>query len=142
MVAADNVQGPFLAKVGFDDLRARRVAVVSETKPVSKGLADAFSAAFASRGGNVVFNHVVPDRRTAYADVIRAIAPLRPDVVFFGGEYDVGAEFSKQIVQGGITAPVMGGDGLKDNEYVARAGPASDGDVATTVGAPRPIRAV
>ena len=136
MVAADNVQGPFLAASAFDDTKARRVAVVSETKPVSRGLADSFSSAFQAKGGNVVFNRVVPDGTTDFGAVLRAVAPLRPDLVFFGGEYQVGAEFSKQAVAARISVPVMGGDGLKDNAYIAAAGPASDGDLASSVGAP------
>jgi branched-chain amino acid transport system substrate-binding protein len=67
---------------------------------------------------------------------VRAMAPLRPDVVFFGGEYEVGAAFSRQVAGGGVAAPVMGGDGLKDDKYVASAGAASEGDLASTVGAP------
>ena len=136
MVAADNVQGPFLAHIAYDDIRARRVAVVSETKAVSKGLADAFSAAFKAKGGSVVFSRTVADKTTSYGDVVRAIAPLRPDLVFFGGEYDVGAEFTKQVAAGGVRVPVMGGDGLKDDKYIQTAGPASDADMASTVGAP------
>lgn len=136
MVAADNVQGPFLAHIAYDDLRARRVAIVSEAKAVSKGLADAFSASFKAKGGRVVFTRTVPDKTTDYADVVRAVVPTRPDLVFFGGEYDVGAEFTKQVAAGKITAPVMGGDGLKDDKYIQSAGPASDGDLASTVGAP------
>jgi branched-chain amino acid transport system substrate-binding protein len=136
MVAADNVQGPFLAKSAYGDLKARKVAVVSETKPVSKGLADAFSADFTSRGGSVVFTKVVPDGTTDYHDVVPAIAAAHPDLVFFGGEYDVGAQFAKQVSDGGVKVPVMGGDGIKDDAFIAKAGPASDGDFASTVGQP------
>jgi len=136
LVAADDVQAPFLAKAAFEDVRARRVAVVSETKPVSKGLADGFIAAFGARGGATVFNRVVPDATSEFTDVIKEIAPLHPDLVFFGGEYEVGAQFTKQVTEAGITVPVMGGDGIKDDAYIAKAGPASDGDIASTVGAP------
>jgi branched-chain amino acid transport system substrate-binding protein len=136
MVAADNVQGPFLAKSAFTDLKARRVAVVSETKPVSKGLADAFSADFTSRGGSVVYTKVVPDGTTDFHDVVPAIAAARPDLVFYGGEYDVGAPFAKQVFDGGVKVPVMGGDGIKDDAFIAKAGPGSEGDLASTVGQP------
>ncbi len=136
MVAADNVQGPFLAASAFDEVKARRVAVVSETKPVSRGLGDSFGSAFQAKGGNVVVNRVVADGATDFADVLRAITPLRPDLVFFGGEYEVGARFSSQAMAAGLTVPVMGGDGLKDDAYIARAGPAGDGDLASSVGAP------
>jgi len=136
MVAADNVQGPFLAKAAYSDIKARKVAVVSETKAVSKGLADAFSADFTSRGGSVVFTKVVPDGTTDYHDVVPQIAAAHPDLVFFGGEYQVGAQFAKQVSDGGVKVPVMGGDGIKDDAFITTAGPASDGDFASTVGQP------
>jgi branched-chain amino acid transport system substrate-binding protein len=136
LVAADDVQAPFLAKAAFEDVRARRVAVVSETKPVSKGLADGFTAAFVGRGGSAVLTRVVPDGTTDFSEVTKAIAPLRPDLVFYGGEYDGGALFTKQVIEAGISVPVMGGDGIKDDAFITKAGPASSGDLASTVGAP------
>lgn len=136
LVASDRVQGPFLAQSAYDDLGARRVAVVSETKPVSKGLADAFVSDFQSRGGTVVFNQVVPDGTTAYQEVATAISAQQPDLVFFGGEYESAAEFSKQASEAGVTVPVMGGDGIKDDAYITEAGEASNDDLASTVGAP------
>jgi branched-chain amino acid transport system substrate-binding protein len=136
MVASDAVQGPFLAKTAFGDIHARRAAVVSETKPVSKGLADTFAADFASRGGAVVLRQVVPDGTTDFKDVASAVAAAHPDLVFFGGEYQVGAQFAKQVTDAGVTAPVMGGDGIKDDAYITTAGAASEGDLASTVGQP------
>jgi branched-chain amino acid transport system substrate-binding protein len=84
----------------------------------------------------VVFSKVVPDGTTDYHDVVPSIAAARPDLVFFGGEYDVGAGFAKQVFDGGVKVPVMGGDGIKDDAFIANAGPASDGDLASTVGQP------
>ena len=46
-----------------------------------------------------------------------------------------GAQFSKQALEARVTVPVMGGDGLKDPAYISSAGPASDGDLASSVGA-------
>lgn len=136
MVAADDVQAPFLAQAAWVDLAARRVAVVSETKPVSKGLADGFAAAYTAAGGAVVYSEVVPDGATDFAGVVADIAPLAPDLVFFGGEYDVGSGFTQQLSAGGVAVPVMGGDGLKDDAYITKAGATSEGDLASTVGAP------
>ena len=136
MVASGNLQGQFLAGHALSDLRVRRAAVVSETKAVSKGLADVFHTAFTTGGGTVVERTVVADGTTDFADALRAIAPLRPDLLFLGGEYSVGARFTRQAVAAGLDVPVMGGDGIKDDSYISEAGPASDGDLASTVGAP------
>jgi branched-chain amino acid transport system substrate-binding protein len=136
VVAPDAVQAPFLSQAAMADAGAHRVAVVTQTKPVSKGLADTFAADFTAAGGTVAYTRVVPDSTTDFKDVVAELAPLTPDLVFFGGEYEVGAAFAKQVSDAGISAPVMGGDGIKDDAFVAKAGPASDGDLASTVGAP------
>jgi branched-chain amino acid transport system substrate-binding protein len=134
MVATDAQQGPFLASYATEDLGAQTVAIVSETKAVSRGLADDFSAAFTEAGGEVVYDMTVPDGTTDFATVVDQIAPLNPDLLFFGGEYEVAAAF--RTAAAGIAAPLMGGDGIKDDAYIAGAGARSEGDLAGFVGAP------
>lgn len=136
MVPNDNAQAPFLAQQALSEVKATRVAVVSETKPVSKGLADGFVSAFTQGGGTVAVQRVVPDTTVDFVDVIKDLLAAKPDLVFFGGEYQVGAGFRKQATAAGLTAPVMGGDGLKDDAYIADAGKPSEGDLASTVGSP------
>jgi branched-chain amino acid transport system substrate-binding protein len=136
MVASDAVQGPFLAKSAYGDLKARRAAVVSETKPVSKGLADTFASDFTSQGGTVALRQLIPEGTPNFKDVASAVAAAKPDLVFYGGEYQAGADFAKAVSGAGVKAPVMGGDGLKDDAYITAAGPASEGDAASTVGQP------
>ena len=93
-------------------------------------------AAFTGRGGTIVFNQVVPDDKRDFADVAHAIAPLHPDLVFFGGEYDAATPLAKQLRDAGVTVPLMGGDGIKDDAFITAVGPGSDGDLASTVGTP------
>ena len=137
MVGNDSLQAAFLGAqaraLGF-----RTAAVVSETKAVSKGLADQFTAAFNAAGGTTVVQKTVPDTATAaqFADFVTAAAQAAPDVVFFGGEYNVAATLRTAATQAGITAPVMGGDGMNDPAYVSGAGAASVGSYASGVGAP------
>ena len=49
-------------------------AIVSETKAVSKGLADAFAAAFTAAGGTVSVQQTVPDGATTFEDFLPAAA--------------------------------------------------------------------
>lgn len=135
MVASDAQQAPFLAR-SVKQLGAKRVAIVSETKAVSKGLADAFSDAFSNGGGKVVAQEVVPDGATDFSDFLDFALPKKPDMIFFGGEYPVAATLRDQATEAGYTKPLVGGDGIKDPAYIEEAGAASKGTLASTVGVP------
>lgn len=135
MVASDAQQAPFLAR-SVKKLGAKKVAVVSETKAVSKGLADAFADAFQAGGGTVVAKEVVPDGATDFTDFLDFALPKKPDMIFFGGEYPVAATLRTQATEAGFTKPLVGGDGIKDQAYIAEAGAPSKGTLASTVGVP------
>ena len=135
LVGPDSLQAQFLAV----QARARgfsSVAVVSETKAVSKGLADAFADAFAKGGGTVTVQQTVPDGATNFADFLAAVASTPPGLVFFGGEYQVAAALRTAATEAGVTVPLMGGDGINDAEYISGAGPAAEGTYASGVGVP------
>jgi branched-chain amino acid transport system substrate-binding protein len=138
LVATDAEQGPFLATYAVAGLGATTAAVVSETKPVSKGLADDFTAGFTGGGGEVVYRETVPDGTTDFTDVVTALGELDapPDLLFFGGEYTVAATYRDATAAAGIDAPLMGGDGIKDDAFITDAGEASAGSIASTVGVP------
>jgi branched-chain amino acid transport system substrate-binding protein len=138
LVATDAEQGPFLATYAVAGLGATTAAVVSETKPVSKGLADDFTAGFTGGGGEVVYRETVPDGTTDFTDVVTALGELDapPDLLFFGGEYTVAATYRDATAAAGIDAPLMGGDGIKDDAFITDAGEASVGSIASTVGVP------
>jgi branched-chain amino acid transport system substrate-binding protein len=135
MVASDALQAPFLAD-SVKKLGAKKVAVVSETKAVSKGLADAFATAFTDGGGTVTVQKVVPDGNTDFTNFLDSALPGKPDMIFFGGEYHVAAELRGQASQAGFTKPLVGGDGIKDPAYITDAGPVSKGTLASSVGTP------
>jgi branched-chain amino acid transport system substrate-binding protein len=120
LVGSDAQQGVFLAEQALA-LGYTTAAVVSETKAVSKGLADVFASAFTANGGTVTVTHGVPDGATDFADFIAAAGD--PDVIFFGGEYPVAATLATQVTAAGLTVPVMGGDGIKDDAFITQARP-------------------
>jgi branched-chain amino acid transport system substrate-binding protein len=136
MVANDSVQAPFLADQAKKRLHATKAFVISETKPVSKGLADTFADVFGKDGGTVVKRTVVPDGTTDFVNALAGITAMSPDLIFFGGEYQVGAKLRAAATAAGLKVPMMGGDGLKDDSYITDAGAASEGDLASSIGAP------
>jgi branched-chain amino acid transport system substrate-binding protein len=135
LVGADSMQAEFLAQ------QARRLgftsaAVVSETKAVSKGLADRFASAFTAQGGSVTVHQTVPDGTTDFTGFLNAATPTQPSLVFFGGEYNVAATLRLAATAAGLTVPIMGGDGMNDPAYITGAGDAAAGSYASGVGAP------
>jgi len=135
MVASDAEQAPFLARSALD-LGYENVAIVSETKAVSKGLADAFGEALTEEGGTIVAQEIVPDGATDFTGFLEVALPKKPDMIFFGGEYPVAAALRQQATDEGYKGPIMGGDGIKDDAYIEDAGAAAKGTLASTVGVP------
>jgi branched-chain amino acid transport system substrate-binding protein len=135
MVANDAQQGSFLAQaavaLGIDE-----VAVVTDEKPVSQGLANDFRAAFVAAGGSVGSFEVVPEGDTNYAPFAQRAAATNPDLLFFGGEYDHAALLKQAALASGLAVPLMGGDGVQADEYIAAVGASAEGDLASSVGAP------
>ena len=134
MVANDADQGGFLARSAAE-LGIDTVAVVTDEKPVSLGLANDFRAAFAA-GGSVLSFEVVPDGDTNYSPYAQRAAATPPTLLFFGGEYDHAALLKEAAVAAGLTVPLMGGDGIQADQYIAAVGADADGDLASSVGAP------
>lgn len=135
MVGSDAMQGEFLAAQAMA-LGYTTAAVVSETKAVSKGLADIFASAFAAAGGTVTTREVVPDGATDFSAFVSSFAASPADLIFFGGEYPVAAVLRTQATQAQITVPVMGGDGMKDDALITEAGANAAGTLASSVGVP------
>ena len=135
MVGSDAMQGEFLATQALA-LGYRSAAVVSETKAVSKGLADIFAAAFAAKGGTVTTRSLVPDDATDFTSFLADFARSPADLIFFGGEYPVAARLRAQATAAGIAAPVFGGDGIKDDALITEAGASAEGTFASSVGVP------
>lgn len=139
VVATDADQGDVLAAYATADLGLVSAAVVSEDKPVSLGLAADFEAAFASAGGTVASSATVASEPTdaELATAAEAVVASGAPLAFFGGEYDVASRYRTALAAAGFAGVLMGGDGIKDDAYVADVGPeVAAGDVASSVGVP------
>jgi branched-chain amino acid transport system substrate-binding protein len=68
--------------------------------------------------------------------VISRVKAANPEAVFYGGEYPQAGPLSQQMKAAGLNVPLMGGDGIFDPAYIELAGKTSEGDLATSVGAP------
>lgn len=133
----DSVQGPVGAQVAYGEFGFKTVAIVDDSTPYGTGLADEFGKEFEKQGGKIVFREKTTDKETDFNALATKIKNAKVDFVYYGGVYNAGALLSKQISDAGITAPMMGGDGLLDAEFINLAGAAqAEGDYTTCVGYP------
>ncbi len=131
----DDVQGPFAAKYLLDqDIKS--VATIHDKKAYGQGLAAAFSAAFEEGGGKIVQAETINPEDKDFSSVISKVKGASPEAVYYGGEFPQAAPLSQQMKSAGLDVPLMGGDGIKSEQYFALAGDTADGDLSTSVGAP------
>ncbi|MDP8961392.1 MAG: branched-chain amino acid ABC transporter substrate-binding protein [Actinomycetota bacterium] len=136
VVTTDAIQGPFAANYASRDLGKRTVAVIHDKKVYGQGIAEAFVRQFEQNGGSVLTTETINPGDKDFSAVLSKVKSLNPQLIFYGGEYPEGSLISSQADQQGIGAPIMGGDGIYDPTYVQTAGPAAEGDLATSIGAP------
>lgn len=135
--ATDDVQGPIAAENAFGKLGLKSAVVIDDSTPYGEGLAAEFAKKFEAVGGKVVFTEKTADKDSDFNALVTKIKSQNPDLVYYGGIYNAGALLSKQMNDAGVKAPLMGGDGIYDPEFVKLAGAtAAEGDFCTSVGLP------
>lgn len=132
----DAIQGPFGADYVYNTLKKTTAVTVNDQLAYGVGLTANFERAFTKLGGKILSRQKVSKGDKDFASVVSKIKPLKPGVIYYGGQYPEGSLLSKQSKAAGMTAPLVGGDGLVDKTYINVAGKAAEGDVATNVGAP------
>jgi branched-chain amino acid transport system substrate-binding protein len=131
----DAVQGPFAARYLLAQ-GIKNVATIHDKKAYGQGLVDAFTTEFKKGGGTITAAETINPDESNYQAVVSKVAPSAPKAVYYGGEYPQAGPLSQQMKSAGLNVPLMGGDGIYDPKYIDLAGASSNGDLATSVGAP------
>ncbi|WUN84494.1 branched-chain amino acid ABC transporter substrate-binding protein [Streptomyces erythrochromogenes] len=134
-IATDVDQGPFAARYLHGRLKKTKLYVVDDASAHGTALTSGFTAEFTKLGGTVVGTEQVDPAERAFTGLAERARSSGADAVYFGGYYDTAAPLSQQLKQAGVTAPVMGGDGIFDQQYLT-ANPKAEGDLATNIGVP------
>ncbi|MDX6347694.1 MAG: branched-chain amino acid transport system substrate-binding protein [Streptomyces sp.] len=131
----DAIQGPFAAEYAYSTANKKKVFLVDDKLTYGVGLVGTFKTEFTKLGGKVVGQDHVTSGQKDYSSLAGRIKASGADIVYYGGQYPEAGPLSKQL-KGAVNIPLMGGDGIFDPSYVKLAGTGSDGDLATSVGAP------
>lgn len=132
----DSIQGPFAARYLYETAKITKVATIHDKKAYGQGLVNAFTEEFKKLGGTITAAETINADDSNFNAVVSAVKPSGPQVLYYGGEYPQAGPLSQQMKAAGLNIPLMGGDGIYDPKYIALGGKTSDGDLATSVGAP------
>lgn len=132
VAATDDIQGPAGADYAYDKLKLKKVYLLDDTESYGKGIADNFGKEFTKKGGTVLGHDGVPKGTTDYSSIMTRIAAAGPDLVFYGGTSSNNIPLArKQMQSSGLNVPLMGGDGIVDEQYNKVAGDAAVGSYGT-----------
>lgn len=121
----DAFQGPVMATFAFEELRLRKVAIMTDLKaPYSVGLSESFRKKFEELGGQVVGEEKYEGGNTDFRGQLTKIKDLAPDGMFLSGYFNEVGPIARQARELGITVPLLGGDGWDSSEILQSGGDA------------------
>jgi len=124
----DPFQGTVMARFALQDLKARRVAILSSvSNAYSVGLAKFFRETFRSAGGEITAEPKYSEGDKDFRAQLTAIKAAGADAVYVPGYYTEAALIVRQGRELGLTMPFIGGDGWVADELLQIGGPALNG---------------
>jgi branched-chain amino acid transport system substrate-binding protein len=136
VMANDAQQGKALGQFAVGKLGAKKIAIIDDRTAYGQGLADEFEKAALAAGGEIVAHEFTNDKATDFTAILTSIKGKAPDLVFFGGMDPQGGPMAKQLKRLGLTAKLLGGDGLQNANFVKLAGADAEGVLASSPGLP------
>jgi branched-chain amino acid transport system substrate-binding protein len=108
----DPFQGEVLAKFAFNDLKARRVAVLKDIQQdYSVGLTNSIVEHFKALGGQVFDPVSYTTGDADFKAILTQVRSQKPDAIFATGYYPEAAIIARQARELGMQMPILGGDG-------------------------------
>jgi branched-chain amino acid transport system substrate-binding protein len=124
----DDFQGTVMAKFAKDDLKAKRVAILtSVSSAYSVGLSKYFKETFLAGGGEVVAEQKFNEGDKDFRAQLTAVKAANVDAVFVPGYYTEAALIARQARALGLEVPLFGGDGWESEKLIEIGGEALNG---------------
>ena len=127
----DDQQAEVAAAYVLENMKDKKIAIVHDKGTYGQGLADAFKAAINAGGiEEVEYNSLTPGEKDLSALITRLKA-ANVEVIYFGGYHPEGGLLARQLVDAGVKATIIGGEGLSNTEYWAIGNEAAAGTLFT-----------
>src|ERR1700737_5217536 len=124
----DEFQGRVMARFALENLKARKAAILTDTKQdYSVGLSEFFKETFVKGAGEVVRGQSYSSGDTDFRAQLTSLKAANPEVVFVPGYYPEVGIILKQARQLGITVPFLGCEAWDSPTLLQVAGKAAEG---------------
>ncbi len=124
----DPFQGTVMAKFAREDLKVKRVAILSSvSNAYSLGLAKFFKETFVPAGGVIATEKNFSEGDKDFRAQLTAVKAANVEAVFVPGYYTESALIIRQARDLGLTVPFFGGDGWEDEQLLSIGGEALNG---------------
>lgn len=129
----DPFQGTVMAKFAKDELKVKRVALLtSVSSAYSVGLSKFFRETFTAGGGTIVADQKFNEGDKDFRAQLTAIKAANAEAIFVPGYYTEAALVARQARTLGLTQPLFGGDGWESEKLLEIGGSALDGTYYST----------
>jgi len=128
MCFIDPFQGTVMAKFTSDNLKLKRVAILTDLKnEYSVGLTQFFKEAFTQRGGQIIAEQSYSSGDQDFRAQLTALKAKNPEAIYLPGYYTEAGLIARQARELGIKAPLLGGDGWESDQLIGIGGTALEG---------------
>ncbi len=127
----DDQQAEVAAKYVLDHLKDKKIAIIHDKGTYGMGLANSFKAAINAGGITEVMYEGLTAGEKDYTALVGRLKKDGAEVIYFGGYHPEGGLLARQLVDAGVKAQIIGGEGLSNTEYWAIGNQAAAGTLFT-----------
>jgi len=133
----DDAQGAVAGAYMARTFRGRPVAIVHDKSTYGKGLADETKKAMNAAGLQEAMYEAITQGDRDFSALITRMKAANIAAIFFGGYHTEAGLMIRQAREQSLSAQLVAGDALVDNEYWKITGPAGEGTLMTFAPDPR-----
>jgi len=127
----DDQQGAVAGDYILKNFKGKKIVIVHDKTTYGKGLADETKKAINKGGLKEMLYEGVNTGDKDFSALVSKIKAANADLVYWGGLQTEGGLIVRQMRDQGVRAPLMGGDGIADDEFAAIGGPGAEGTLMT-----------
>ncbi len=127
----DDQQGVVAGDYIVKNFKDKKIAILHDKTPYGKGLADETKKAINAQGVKEVVYEGVNVGEKDYSAVVSKLKQAGADLVYWGGLHTEGGLIRRQMTDQGVTAVMMSGDGITDDQFASIGGPSTVGTLMT-----------